>query len=103
MTLHRGVDMADATDIVREMVNAWNAHDPDGVARYVSNDFVSESDTLAGSRSRPGCGATRSADVCACVLRSALRGRAERVEWRLRDHTRDVSRTPRWTDNRPSA
>ncbi len=53
MTLHRGVDMADATDIVREMVNAWNAHDPDGVARYVSNDFVSESDTLPGSRSRP--------------------------------------------------
>jgi steroid delta-isomerase-like uncharacterized protein len=38
--------MADATDIVREMINAWNAHDPDGVARHVSNDFVSESDTL---------------------------------------------------------
>jgi hypothetical protein len=28
--------MADATDIVREMINAWNAHDPDGVARLVS-------------------------------------------------------------------
>jgi steroid delta-isomerase-like uncharacterized protein len=40
--------MADATDIVREMINAWNAHDPDGVARHVSNDFVSESDTLPG-------------------------------------------------------
>jgi steroid delta-isomerase-like uncharacterized protein len=38
--------MADATDIVREMINAWNAHDPDGVAQHVSNDFVSESDTL---------------------------------------------------------
>jgi steroid delta-isomerase-like uncharacterized protein len=40
--------MADATQIVREMVDAWNAHDPDGVARYVSGDFVSESDTLPG-------------------------------------------------------
>jgi len=38
--------MADATDIVRESINAWNAHDPDGVARLVSNDFVSESDTM---------------------------------------------------------
>jgi steroid delta-isomerase-like uncharacterized protein len=38
--------MADATEIVREMVRAWNAHDADGVARYVSDDFVSESDTL---------------------------------------------------------
>jgi steroid delta-isomerase-like uncharacterized protein len=38
--------MADATDIVRQMISAWNAHDPDGVARHVSNDFVSESDTL---------------------------------------------------------
>jgi len=38
--------MADAIDIVREIIEAWNAHDPDGVARLVSNDFVSESDTV---------------------------------------------------------
>jgi steroid delta-isomerase-like uncharacterized protein len=38
--------MADAIDIIRESINAWNAHDPDGVANLVSNDFVSESDTL---------------------------------------------------------
>lgn len=38
--------MADAMDIARESIKAWNAHDPDGVARLVSNDFVSESDTL---------------------------------------------------------
>jgi hypothetical protein len=38
--------MADAIDIIRESINAWNAHDPDGVAKLVSNDFVSESDTL---------------------------------------------------------
>src|SRR4029077_10811434 len=38
--------MADAIDIIRESINAWNAHDPDGVAKLVSNDFVSEADTL---------------------------------------------------------
>jgi len=38
--------MADSMDIAREVIKAWNAHDPDGVARLVSNDYVSESDTL---------------------------------------------------------
>ena len=38
--------MADSMDIAREIIKAWNAHDPDGVARLVSNDYVSESDTL---------------------------------------------------------
>ena len=38
--------MADSMDIAREVIEAWNAHDPDGVARLVSNDYVSESDTL---------------------------------------------------------
>jgi steroid delta-isomerase-like uncharacterized protein len=45
--------MADAIDIVRESINAWNAHDPDGVARLVSNDFVSESDTLPAALRGP--------------------------------------------------
>jgi steroid delta-isomerase-like uncharacterized protein len=45
--------MADAIDIVRESLNAWNAHDPDGVARLVSTDFVSESDTLPAALRGP--------------------------------------------------
>jgi steroid delta-isomerase-like uncharacterized protein len=31
---------------VRESIDAWNAHDPDGVARLVTNEFVSESDMV---------------------------------------------------------
>ena len=45
--------MADAGDIVRESIKAWNAHDPDGVARLVSDDFVSESDTLPAALRGP--------------------------------------------------
>lgn len=45
--------MADAGDIVRESIEAWNAHDPDGVARLVSDDFVSESDTLPAALRGP--------------------------------------------------
>jgi steroid delta-isomerase-like uncharacterized protein len=45
--------MADAIDIVRESINAWNAHNPDGVAGLVSNDFVSESDTLPAALRGP--------------------------------------------------
>jgi steroid delta-isomerase-like uncharacterized protein len=45
--------MADATAIVRQMIDAWNAHDPDGVARHVSSDFVSESDTLPAALRGP--------------------------------------------------
>lgn len=45
--------MADAIDIARASINAWNAHDPDGVARLVSNDFVSESDTLPAALRGP--------------------------------------------------
>lgn len=45
--------MADAVDIVRESINAWNAHDPDGVAKLVSNDFASESDTLPAALRGP--------------------------------------------------
>ena len=46
MAEQRTVLQPAATDIIRESINAWNAHDADGVARLVSNDFVSESDTL---------------------------------------------------------
>ncbi len=45
--------MADAIDIVRESIRAWNAHDPDGVAKLVSQDFVSESDTLPAALRGP--------------------------------------------------
>ena len=45
--------MADAGDIVRESIKAWNAHDPDGIARLVSDDFVSESDTLPAALRGP--------------------------------------------------
>lgn len=31
---------------MRESIDAWNAHDPDGVARLVTNEFVSESDMV---------------------------------------------------------
>jgi len=53
--------MADAGDIVRERIEAWNAHDPDGVARLVSDDFVSESDTLPAALRGPA--AVRQADL----------------------------------------
>ena len=45
--------MADATDIVRESLKAWNAHDPDGVAKFFSQDVVSESDTLPNALRGP--------------------------------------------------
>jgi len=45
--------MADATDIVRESIKAWNAHDPDGVAKHFSQDAVSESDTLPAALRGP--------------------------------------------------
>jgi len=38
--------MADASDIVRKSINAWNAHDASGVAAFVSSDYVLESDTV---------------------------------------------------------
>ena len=45
--------MADATDIVRESLKAWNAHDPDDVAKFFSPDVVSESDTLPNALRGP--------------------------------------------------
>lgn len=45
--------MADATDVVRQAINAWNAHDPDGVAKHFSKDVVSESDTLPSALHGP--------------------------------------------------
>jgi steroid delta-isomerase-like uncharacterized protein len=45
--------MADAIDIFREAIQASNAHNPDGVAKLVSNDFVSESDTLPSALNGP--------------------------------------------------
>jgi hypothetical protein len=38
--------MADAIDIVRKSIDAWNAHDANGVAALVSNDYMFESDTV---------------------------------------------------------
>jgi steroid delta-isomerase-like uncharacterized protein len=38
--------MADAIDIVRKSIEAWNAHDANGVAALVSSDYMFESDTV---------------------------------------------------------
>jgi len=38
--------MADAIDIVRKSIDAWNAHDANGVAALVSTDYLFESDTV---------------------------------------------------------
>jgi steroid delta-isomerase-like uncharacterized protein len=41
--------------VAREVVAAWNAHDPDGFVKLVSEDFIAESDTFpAPLRGRDG-------------------------------------------------
>jgi steroid delta-isomerase-like uncharacterized protein len=40
----------DNVKIVRQMFDAWNAHDPDRLLKFLDEKFVSESDTNPGAR-----------------------------------------------------
>lgn len=40
--------MADNERVAREVIDAWNAHDPEHLVKLLAQEFVSESDTLPG-------------------------------------------------------
>ncbi|MGH7324670.1 MAG: ester cyclase [Candidatus Rokuibacteriota bacterium] len=45
----------DNARIVQELFDAWNSHDPDGLAKLLDDEYVEESDTLPGPiRGREG-------------------------------------------------